>query len=200
MIDKSNFGNNQKIYTVSFLLLCYNSFMRFLDPLDALRQFGVYGAQDVADLGTGSGHFALHAAPRLEGGRLFAVDIEKEMLSRLVSEAKHLGHTNIHPIWGDLSSRKGVPLSDGSIDKAIASNILFQIDDREIFAKEIKRMLKPKGKVLVIDWNPDVEFGPHTKHRLKKEEAHALFERHGFKKDKDIDAGDYHYGMIFARD
>jgi len=173
--------------------------MRFLDTLDALRQFGVYGAQDVADLGTGSGHFALHAAPRLEGGRLFAVDIEKEMLSRLVAEAKHLGHTNVHPIWGDLSSPKGVPLSDASLDKAIASNILFQIDDRENFVKEIKRMLRPGGKVMVIDWHNDTDFGPHPHHRVDEKATCALFERHGFKKEKDIDAGDYHYGMIFCK-
>ena len=70
---------------------CYTIRVKFLDPHDALKQFGVYGTQDVADIGTGSGHFALHAAKRLDGGRLFAVDIEKEMLSRLVAEARHAG-------------------------------------------------------------------------------------------------------------
>lgn len=173
--------------------------MRFLDPLSALKQFGVYGAQDIADLGCGSGHFSLCAAPRLEGGRVFSIDIQKEMLDRLVAEAKHLGHKNIHPIWADLSNRNGVPLKEHSIDKAIASNILFQIDDRETLASEIKRMLKPSGKVLVVDWHPDDNFGPHPKHALTKKEASDLFLRHGFIFEQEIDAGDHHYGMIFKR-
>ncbi len=171
--------------------------MRFLDPMHALKQFGVYGAQDVADFGCGSGHFSLCAASRLDGGRVFSIDIQKEMLERLVAEATHYGHKNIHPIWGDLSSRKGVPLSDATIDKAIVSNVLFQVDDREMLAGEVKRLLKKNGKVLVIDWHPNDDFGPHRKHSVSKKETTDLFTRHGFVFEKDIDAGDHHYGMIF---
>lgn len=186
--------------------------MKFLDPVDVLKQFGVYGTQDVADVGTGSGHFALCAAGRLDGGRLFAVDIEKDMLSRLVSEAKNHGHKNIHPVWGDAGRIKGIPLADMSVDKVIASNILFQIDDRDAFAQEIKRILKTGGKVLVIDWKPartaessrsgreEEGFGPHKHHRLSCDSACAFFTRHGFKKEKDVDVGDYHYGTILVRD
>ena len=173
--------------------------MKFLDPKDTLKQFGIYGTQDVADLGSGSGHFAMAAAPRLDGGRLFAIDVEKEMLARLVSEAKDRGHTNIHPIWGDISKCRGVPLADECVDRAIAANVLFQVDDRNAFIEEIKRLLRPGGKVMLIDWQNTHDAGPHHTHKVSKDVALALFGRHGFVKERDVDAGDFHYGMILVR-
>ena len=173
--------------------------MKFLDPNDALKQFGIYGTQDVADLGAGSGHFSLAAAGRLEGGRLFAVDIEKEMLSRLVSEAKDIGHKNIHPLWGDASRKGGVPLADETIDRVIAANVLFQVDDRNGFVEEARRLLRPGGKILFIEWKENADGGPHPKHKVGEDVALALFGRHGFVKERDIDAGAYHYGMILVR-
>ncbi len=173
--------------------------MKFLDPKDALKQFGVYGTQHVVDLGAGAGHFSLAAASRLEGGRLFAVDIEKEMLSRLVAEAHAGGLHNIHTLWGDISRLTGVPLAGETIDRAIATNVLYQVDDRNAFVEEVKRLLRPGGKVLLIEWKESAQGGPHQKHKVAEEVALALFRRHGFEKERDIDAGDMHYGMILVR-
>jgi len=164
-----------------------------------LRQFGLYGAYHAADFGAGAGHFTFAAAPRLEGGRLYAVDIDKETLGRLLSDAKELGHRHVHGIWGDASRIGGVPLADETLDRAIAANILFQTDDRDALVREMKRLLKPTGKILVIDWHDAHSYGPYAKHKFSPADAHALFSKHGFVKDKDIDAGDYHYGMIFTR-
>ncbi len=173
--------------------------MNFLDPRYALEQFGIYGTQDVVDFGSGAGHFALEAARRLDGGRLFAVDIEKEMLTRLISEARERNHTHVHSIWGDLSKIGGVPVSDGSFDAGLAVNILFQVDDRDAFIQEVKRLIKKGGKVLFVDWKEGTNVGPHHNHRIGEDTALGLFRRHGFEKEKSIDTGDYHYGMILVR-
>lgn len=170
--------------------------MKFIDPQHVLRQFGVFGSQHVLDLGSGAGHFALAAAPRLEGGRLYAVDVDRGMLKRLVDEAERLGHAHIHTICGDACRRGGVPLSDHSVDKILATNIFFQVDDRDAFAQEIKRLLKPGGKVLIVDWSDSHDFGPRKAHKISKDDIQAHFARHGFIYEQDIDAGDYHYGMI----
>lgn len=173
--------------------------MKFLDPNDALRQFGIYGAQDVVDLGSGSGHFSMAAARRLEGGRLFAVDVEKDMLKRLVDEAHSAGLANIHALQGDLARLSGVPLAGGAVDRAIAANVLFQVHDRDAFVQEVRRILKPGGKVLLVDWKDTHAYGPAHTHKVTEDVAIALFSRHGFKKERDIEAGDLHYGMILIR-
>jgi len=173
--------------------------VKILDPKEVLRQFGLYGAQDVADLGSGTGHFSIAAAERLEGGRLFAVDVEREMLNRLVDEAHRKGLINVHALHGDMARLSGVPLGDASMDRAIATSVLFQVDDRDAFVQEIKRIVKPGGKVLLVDWREDHSFGPHHTHKVAPDAALALFSRHGFTKESDVDAGDLHYGMILIR-
>lgn len=174
--------------------------MTFLIPEEALKDFGLYGALDVADMGAGAGHFSLLAAKRLEGGRIFSVDISKDAISRIAKEAKKMGIKNLHPVWGDLARLRGVPLADDTLDRVIATNILFQVDDRDIFVQEIKRLLKKGGKVLLVDWKPESHFGPHTHHRVHYDTVLGLFERHGFKKERDVRAGDYHYGIMLSRD
>ena len=173
--------------------------MDFLDPAKVLQEFGVFGTQDVADFGAGAGHFSLEAARRLEGGRLFAVDIEKEMLSRLVAEARERNHDHVHGVWGDLARIGGVPVADQSFDKVIAVSVLFEVDDRDAFVQETKRLVRPGGKVLLVDWKEGTVFGPHHERRISETEALSLFKKHGFVKEKDINAGDYHYGMILIR-
>jgi ubiquinone/menaquinone biosynthesis C-methylase UbiE len=173
--------------------------VKFLDPHDVLRDFGVYGAQDVADLGSGAGHFSLAAAKRLDGGRLFAIDVERDMLKRLVAEAHSAGLQNVHALQGDLARLSGVPLGDASVDRAIAANVLFQVHDRDAFVQEVRRLLKPGGKVLLVDWKDGHSYGPLQAHKVALDVTLALFSRHGFKKERDIEAGDLHYGMIFMR-
>lgn len=173
--------------------------MNFLDPAKVLQEFGVYGTQDVADFGAGAGHFSLEAASRLDGGRLFAIDIEKDMLSRLVTEARLRNFDHVHSIWADLAQIGGVPIADESFDKAIAVSVLYEVDDKDAFVQEAKRLVRPGGKILLIDWKDDSIFGPHKERRISESNALSLFKKHGFEKEKNIDAGSYHYGMILIR-
>lgn len=173
--------------------------MAFLDPNHVLKQFGIYGAQDVADFGVGGGHISLAAAKRLEGGKLYAVDLEKEILARLVAEAQLRGHTNVHPLWGDFSEPRGVPLKDESLDRIIIANTIHGIDDRNGMILEAKRLLRPNGKILLVEWRDDAIGGPHSKHKVPEDVALSIFGRHGFKKESDVDAGEYHYGIILVR-
>lgn len=173
--------------------------MKILNPHDVLKEFGVYGAEDVADVGSGYGHFSLAAAKRLEGGRVFAVDIERDLLQRLVNEAALRGVSNIHILHGDATRSAGIPLGEAAVDKAIAASVLFQAHDRDALVREIARIVRPGGKVLLVEWKEDHGFGPHHTHKISESDARALFARHGFSAERMVDAGDLHYGMIFVR-
>ena len=173
--------------------------MQFLDPRRALREFGLYGREEVADLGARSGFFSLAALDRLDGGRLFAVDVDSDMLRRLATEAKGRGHTHVHTLVGDAERLGGVPLADESVDKVIAANIVHTLSDRDAFVQEVKRILRKKGKVLVIDWNDEYDLGPRKSHKVCKDDVCVYFTKHGFSVEKHIDAGACHYGMILAK-
>lgn len=173
--------------------------MIFLDPRHVVRQFGVYGRDEVADFGAGSGYLSLAAAERLDGGKLYAIDVDKEILARLAADAQHLGHDHVHTLAGDIACIGGVPLKENSVDKVIASNVLFQVDDRDAFIQEIDRVLRDEGKVLVIDWSDNHNLGPRDSHKVSRDDIVDHFTRHGFTCEKDIDAGECHYGMILSR-
>ena len=173
----------------------------FTDPEKNLEQFDLQKGMRVADFGSGSGFYATTAA-RLVGdkGKVFAVDIQKDLLTRLKKDAAGKKLLNIEIIWGDLEKAGGAKLKDGSVDRAIISNLLFQIGEKENLVKEAARALKPNGKVLAIDWTDSFGgLGPQEKDVFGKAAAQTLFETAGFVLERTIAAGAHHYGLVFAK-
>ena len=76
--------------------------------------------------------------------------------------------------------------------------MFFQVEDKNNFIEEIKRILKPKGRALLIDWSTDsVTVG--FKMVIPKNKAREMFEKKGFVLEREINAGAYHYGMILVK-
>jgi len=73
------------------------------------------------------------------------------------------------------------------VDRAILSNTLFQIEKPDECALEIKRILKPKGKLLVVDWSETSPLSPTSIFSPMK--AQALFEKSGFALESSFSAG-----------
>jgi len=170
----------------------------FSNPQTNLDQFGLQEGDRVADLGSGSGFYSLAAAKMVgDKGRVYAVDIQKDMLAKLKSTAQSEHLLNIEVIWGNLDTVGGTKLRDMSIDAIIVSNTLFQIEHKSNFAREIKRIIKRTGRVLLVDWSDSFSnMGPDEKHVVREAEAKKIFEDAGFALEKSINAGDYHYGLI----
>ena len=173
----------------------------FSDPEKNIKQFDLREGQHVADLGAGTGACVLAAARAVGSqGKVYALEVQRELLSRIKDEAlkNHLG--NVEVIWADIEKVGGTKLRNYAVDAAIVSNVLFQIEDRENFIKEIKRILKPGGRVLIVDWSDSFGgLGPQSSAVIPPEKARALFESAGFKFEQVIDAGAHHYGIIMTR-
>ncbi|KKR61049.1 MAG: Methyltransferase type 11 [Parcubacteria group bacterium GW2011_GWA2_40_37] len=92
----------------------------------------------------------------------------------------------------------GTKLRDSIVDSVIASNILHQVKDKEKFILEIKRILKPRGRVLLVDLSPFSVLG--AKMIIPKNKAREVFEKAGLVFEREIDAGAHHYGMIFVKE
>ncbi len=170
----------------------------FSDPSANLSKLGLMDGMKVADLGAGSGFYTLEAARRIgASGRVYAVEVQKDLLERIRSSGKAQGLMNIEVIWGNVEKIGGTKIKDSLLDRVVASNILFQIEKPDEFALEIKRILKPGGKVLVVDWSDISPLGPKTPFSAAK--SQALFEKSGFKLEQTFGAGDHHYGLVFLR-
>ena len=174
----------------------------FSDPEQNISQFELIKGSHVADFGSGSGFYSFSAAEAVgEDGKVYAIDVQKDLLQKLNNEAKKVRHlTNIEIIWGDLDDLGGTKLKESSIDAVIAANIFFQLENKENACLEIKRILKNKGRVLLIDWidinNGNISQGINP---FTKDIARDLFIKNGFTEEREFEAGIKHYGLIFVK-
>jgi ubiquinone/menaquinone biosynthesis C-methylase UbiE len=171
----------------------------FLNPAAALRAAKLHEGLTVADLGTGSGFFARAAAREVgEDGRVWALDINPDLLPRLKHLAVAEGLHNIEVLSGDIE--RGCHLPAGGIDFVVMSNLLFALHDKPAAVREVKRMLKRGGRVLVIDWSGSFGgLGPAPEHVITAHDAKKLFEAEGLTFIEDIPAGEYHWGLIMKK-
>jgi ubiquinone/menaquinone biosynthesis C-methylase UbiE len=170
----------------------------FSDPSTNLNKLGLTDGMKVADIGAGSGFYTIEAAKRVgASGRVYAVDVQKDLLERLRSVASSQGLHNIEVVWGNAEKIGGTKIRESIADRVVASNVLFQIEKPDDFALEIKRITKTGGKVMVIDWSDISTLSPKTV--VPQATAQALFEKAGFKLEQSFGAGDHHYGLVFAR-
>lgn len=182
------------------VFFCYNKAM-FSDPRHNIEQFGLSDGKIVADLGAGSGFYSMEAARAVAPhGRVYAVDVQADLLARLRTEAQRNHITNLDVVVGDIERLGGTKIREGSVDAVIASNVLFMLDDKKTFLSEIKRILKPGGKLLLIDWSASYShMGPHPDHVVYKDSARKLCQGVGLTLEKEIDAGSHHYGIILRK-
>lgn len=173
----------------------------FANPRANLAHCGITPGMIIADFGSGSGAYALEAARLVgEGGRVYAVDVQKDLLDRLAMVAKENHLSNIEIAWGNLEKRGGTKLAEGAVDLVLMSNILFQCDAKYSVALEAKRILRPRGRVAVIDWSESFGgLGPRASQVLRPEEAKKIFAEAGFEYQEEFSAGEHHYGLIFFK-
>jgi ubiquinone/menaquinone biosynthesis C-methylase UbiE len=172
----------------------------FSDPDKNLAQLGLGDAMKVADLGAGTGYYSIVAARRVGGaGRVYAVEAQRDLLDRLKSNAAAEKIRTVEVIHGVIDSIGGTKLREGAADRAILANTLFQIEPihRDALALEAKRILKPGGKLLLVDWLPGSALGP--KNCVPRVSAENLFNKAGFDLEKSFAAGDHHYGLVFSK-
>lgn len=169
----------------------------FANPVKNLKALGLREDNIVADLGAGTGFYSIAATYLVPRGKVYAVEVQKDFLATIKNKIKDAHLTNLECIWGNVEKIGGTKIGDNILDAVIASNILFQVEDKDKFIDEIKRILKQKGRVLLIDWSPSSIM--QTAGIISKDKARAMFEKKGFVFEREIDAGDHHYGMILEK-
>ncbi len=174
--------------------------MTFSDPHDNVLQLGLRDGMKVADLGSGVGHHAISAAHVVgPEGRVYAVDVQEDVLVHLADTAKRRGLKNMETVWGNIEKVGGTKLKEKSMDAVMLANTLFQLEDIQTAVTEIKRILKTGGRLLVIDWAGSYGgIGPAEQHVVSEHRAEELFIGAGFHKLKAFRSGAHHYSIVFT--
>jgi len=174
----------------------------FTNPEQNILHLGLTEGMRVADFGAGTGFYSRAASARVGyTGKVYAIEVQKGLVKKLESEIKSWGLLNIECIWGDIEKRGGTKIADQSMDAVIISNVLFQAEDKLGLIDEARRILKKGGKVLFIDWAQSFGgIGPTSEHVVTESMAKELFEKRGFKLERNISTSAHHYGIIFTHE
>lgn len=170
----------------------------FLNPEKALDQLELRKDMVAAEFGCGSGGFTIPLAKRLEAGLVHGLDIQETPLIILKSRAIAQKIVNIKLIRCNLEKPRGSTLPDSFLDLVLIPNVLFEAEDKIAIISEAKRILKTAGKLLIVDWLPDVPQGP-VEGRVLVTEAKKMASDLGLVLEKEFEAGKYHWGLIFKK-
>ncbi|MHB1150723.1 MAG: class I SAM-dependent methyltransferase [Eubacteriales bacterium] len=162
-----------------------------------LEKLGLTAMDIVADIGCGIGYFTIPAAVIVNINMVYALDTSEEMLADVEVKAKAARVSNIITVRTDEYDLK---LPEESVSFALLVNVLHEVDNKQKFLLEIKRILKQNGSIAIVEWKKeDMETGPSVSHRIGTEELKELFDPAVFCLSKETEFGGVFYGLVFSK-
>jgi len=165
--------------------------LKWLSPETVVAALELRSDMTVADIGTGTGYFAIPMSRIV--ARVYAIDFQREMLELL--RRKLTNETNIELLEG---SATATTLLDHSCDVAFLATVWHELDSRDAVLDEMRRILKPDGTLAILDWRHDVERppGPRIPHRIPM--AGVISELRGWQIIRSGNIGSFTY-LVQAR-
>jgi ubiquinone/menaquinone biosynthesis C-methylase UbiE len=125
----------------------------FLSRKKLLRMLAPAPGERVLEVGPGTGYYTLAVADRLgPGGQIDALDLQQPMLDEMMARAHARGLSNVVPVQRDA---RQMPFPDAVFDAAFLVATLGEIPDRDRALRELHRVLKPGGRLVVGEGQPD---------------------------------------------
>ena len=156
-------------------------------PAEIFRAMGLSDGDVVADLGCGTGWFARRMAPLVRPrGRVYAVDIQPEMLDLLRGYLKAEGVEGVTPVLGTETDPRLPPLG---LDWLLMVDVFHEFQQPKPMLEAIKRSLKPGGKVALVEYRLEGQSASHIRpeHRMSEEQILAEWLPAGFRLVKKMD-------------
>lgn len=167
-------------------------------PADAVvHRLGLRPGMAIADVGAGTGYFALPLARSVApDGQVFAVDVQPEMLEHL--RARLQPGLPVALVEGEATR---TTLKDESVDLVLLANVWHEVEHRTEALAEFARILRPGGRVAILDWRTDVEQppGPPLAHRISGSDVRSTLRASGWKVGAPEAVGLFSYLVVAAR-
>jgi SAM-dependent methyltransferase len=148
-------------------------------PEAVLDFIGLAPDARVADLGAGTGYFAMRLARRVPRGHVLANDLEPDMVRYLGERAAKEGLGNLTAVQG----RPDDPALPEAVDVAFMCNVYHHLEDPVGYFRKVAAQLRPGGRVIVVDFEKDAPSdvpGPPPEMRVARDALVAELARAGF--------------------
>ncbi len=167
-------------------------------PEELLDLLGIKEGDVVADIGAGVGFFSLRAAERVgPGGKVFAVDVQPEMIEGLEMMMKRFGHENIEPILGNVDDPK---LPVDSVDHVLLVISYHEFSHPIEMMRHIHKAMKRDGQMLIVEYRAeDLNSRVSPLHKMSEAEIMEEIPALGFRRDRVIDIIPSQHVFVFRK-
>ena len=163
-----------------------------------LKHLGVKPGMSVCDLGCGNGFYTLKLSPMVgDDGKVFAVEIQKEMLTMLAKRAAAADVKNIVPVLGNVADPK---LPEASIDIILMVDVYHEMDHPVEMLAAMRKSLKPNGRLVEVEFRAeDAKVPIKALHKMSKEQITKELAANGFKVADQFDGLPWQHMMFLKR-
>jgi SAM-dependent methyltransferase len=162
------------------------------DVLDALR---LQPTSRVADIGAGTGYFSVRIAKRVPEGKVFAADVEPDMVRYLGVRAEREHLANLTPV----QARGDAANLPEPVDLILVVDTYHHIGDRSRYFAALLSSLRPEGRLVIIDFKADSPNGPPARHRIPPERVTQELAAAGYALTGKLEFLPRQYGLIFKK-
>jgi ubiquinone/menaquinone biosynthesis C-methylase UbiE len=174
-----------------------------INPEKIYQKINLTVGMRAADFGCGrTGHVVFSLVPKVgERGVVYALDIMKDVLESIKSQATAGGYENIHTVWTDVEKFGAAPIPENSIDAGFFINVMFMLKNRAEAMREAARLIKDKGYLVIVDWQKKIgPLGPSEEKMVNQDELIKIAQKEKFTLVDKIPLNEYHFCHIFNKE
>ncbi len=162
-------------------------------PHEVIQALNLEPDAVIADVGSGTGYFAVRLANMVPKGRVYGVDLEPDMVKYLADRAKREKRHNVVAVAGASDD----PRLPEKADFVLLVNVYHHIDDRERYFRNLRASLKPGGRIAVIDFRMESPDGPPRPARVAPQRVIEELDRAGYQVTEKHDFLPNQYFLMF---
>jgi ubiquinone/menaquinone biosynthesis C-methylase UbiE len=165
-------------------------------PSKAIAALQLRPGQVVADIGAGSGYYTMLLSAAVGSrGRVYATDIQPEMLAQIRKKIERHPVTNVELVLGTATESR---LPDRSLDLALMVDVYHELAQPQAFLQSLKRALKPDGGLVLVEFRKESAWVPiREEHKMSVREARVELEAEGYRFDRVIDVLPWQHILVF---
>ena len=163
----------------------------------ALDELHLRPGMAVGDVGAGTGYYSLRIAKRVApGGKVYANDIQPQMLEKLRANATAAGINNVETVLGTESTPN---LPFGQLDLIILVDVYHELSRPQRMLQQLHAALKPNGQLVLLEYRKeDLSVPIRPEHKMSLEEVRAEVEPEGYRFEKSVETLPWQH-MVFFR-
>jgi SAM-dependent methyltransferase len=150
-------------------------------PHEVIQALALKPDAVIADIGSGTGYFAVRFAHMVPKGRVYGVDTERDMVKYLAERAKREGLGNVFAV----GAAPGDPRLPEKVDLVILVDVYHHVENRKRYFSQLRESLKPGGRLAVIDFRIDSPVGPPKAARVVPEQVKSELRQSGYALDRE---------------